>query len=57
MWQHDTNNATVVFEEASQPQNTGKVMIIRILLRRRPMMLIVRLHICDSLDNAINLVD
>ena len=57
MWQHDTNNATVAFEEASQPQNTGKVMIIRILLRRRPMMLIVRLHICDSLDNAINLVD
>jgi hypothetical protein len=45
LWQHDTNNATVVYEEASQIQSTGKVMINRMLLRRRPLMLILRLHI------------
>ena len=45
MRQHGTNNATMVYDEASQIQSTGKVMINRMLLRRRPLMLILRLHI------------
>ena len=31
MWQHGTNNATMVYDEASQIQSTGKVMINRML--------------------------
>jgi len=41
MWQHDTNDTTLVCEDASQTQSKGKVMIIRTLLQRRPLMLIL----------------